>query len=139
MRNSRRSYFRFSVHEDQAQFFLPPIYPLGQANPSLVNVDDKMKISHNHYSSHLYLLRLYDAVGDPECSAEISIDMVMDHFASGLILLGSACQSLAASRQHTFEEVVDINLTPSKRILLPLANCLATLIFDEEHRGDGEG
>ena len=74
-----------------------------------------MKISHNHYSSHLYLLRLYDAVVDPECSAEISIDMVMDHFASGLILLGSACQSLAASRQHTFEEVVDTKFDTLKK------------------------
>ena len=74
----------------------------------MVTQDDKLKDSHNHLlKTVLPLTHLFDALVDPTCPETIDSSLVLQHITSALILLGSASQSLALSRQHTFDDLLD--------------------------------
>ena len=112
----------FAVPEEQEKYFSAPELPTGikkvfkQVNPSIVAQDDRLRTAQSYaLKAALPLLRLFEAVADPDSPTEINKDLVLDLTSSGLILLGSASQGLASTRQRAFDDVVDKKFDTLKR------------------------
>ena len=112
----------FLVPVEQEKYFSAPELPAGikkvfkLVNPSMVAQDDRLRVAQGFaLKSALPFLRLLEAVADPEGPNEINKDLVLDLTSSGLILLGSACQGLAVTRQRAFDDIVDKRFDTIKR------------------------
>ena len=104
----------YLIPTEQEQFFKAPELPsqvkssFKEARSSMVSQDDRLKDSHGHVlKSALPLVHLFDALADPLCPDTIDANMMKEHVASALILLGSASQRLAVARQHAFDDLLD--------------------------------
>ena len=87
-----------------------------EVRSSLVTQDDKFQDSHNHLlKTVLPLTYLVDALVDPTCPETIDSSLVLQHSTSALILLGSTSQSVALSRQHAFDDLLDRRFDSLKR------------------------
>ena len=53
------------------------------------------------------LLQLFNTLTDPSTPEEVDKSLVLDHVTSALILLGSASQVVALTRQRAFDELLD--------------------------------
>ena len=75
---------------------------------SLVSQDDRLRESHNHVPrSAMPLLQLFNTLTDLSTPEEVDKSLVLDHVTSALILLGSASQVVALTRQRAFDELLD--------------------------------
>ncbi len=112
------------VPMEQEKYFKAPELPIQESrnHPSkklvrLGSQDDKLKDSHNHLLKvALPLTHLFDALVDPSCPESVDASLVLQHVTSALIMLGSASQSLALSRQHAFDDLLDRRFDSIKRI-----------------------
>ena len=96
---------------EQEKYFKAPELP-SQIKSSFKEsqdvTQDKLKDSHDHLlKTALALIHVFDAIVDPKCPETIDSSLVLQHITSVLILLGSASQSLAFSRQHAFDDLLD--------------------------------
>ena len=53
------------------------------------------------------LLQLFNTLTDPSTPEEVDKSLVLDHVTSALIILGSASQVVALTRQRAFDELLD--------------------------------
>ena len=123
----------YLVHTSQEPLFRAPELPpqvksaFKDIRSSLVSQDDRLRESHNHVlRSTMPLLQLFNTLTDPSTPEEVDKSLVLDHVTSALILLGSASQVVALTRQRAFDELLGKRLTPSKRTLrLPISCSVA--------------